>query len=181
MILVACKSRNTNNNTSIVDKTPSAEQNLKAQSLPFLDTVIQLKVFKAQRGFNVPIPNDKAKKAFYKYFKTQGILPRQDVKISQDGVNNKLCVDYDTIYQIKSEMYDGAVVSYWTGTPDLNGHCFQPSRAFIQATTTGYVLSNENFIHSDFAIDSSFGCYIYGYDYDCGGKGVVRRFRITLK
>src|SRR5436190_8010701 len=103
MILVACNSSDKNNNISSVNQTPSAEQNLKGQSLPFLDTVIHLKVLNDQYGFIVPIPNAKAKKAFYGYFKAKGILPRQNVKISQDGENNKLCVDYDTIYQIKGD------------------------------------------------------------------------------
>jgi hypothetical protein len=181
LIIAACTNSGKNNSDSAITQNPIKAESKKGELFPFLDTAIHLNVLKGQYGFNVPITDVKARNALYKYFEAKGMLRRQDMENSQDSVNNGMSIEYDTIYHIKGGKYGGAVVSYWIGPSDLNGHCFQPSKAFIQTTTDSHLVSNENFIPPNFALDSSSGSYIYGYDYDCGGRGVVRRFRIALE
>lgn len=181
VIFFACNNIDKPNDVTGISQKPIDPQISKNVPLPFLDTVIVLNVLRDQPQSEINITNRQAKKTVYKYFKEKGILSRVDFKLSLDNANNNLCVSYDTSYIVSTSSFCGAVVSYWIGPPDLNGHCFQPSKAFIQYTNRGHRISNENFILTNFAIDSTVGSYIYGQDYDCGGRGIIRQFKILLK
>jgi hypothetical protein len=100
---------------------------------------------------------------------------------TQKKSEGQLRIGYDTIYKIQTPGFSGAIISYWLGSIDLNGHCFQPQKAIIRHTRNGYKITDENFIPTNFPIDSTVVSNIYGYDYDCGGKGIVRHFNIALK
>ena len=177
----ACKNADRNSDATGVSKKPGGSQNLKAGTPEFLDTTIHLIVSKEKYSSNTKLTSSQSKQIVYHYFKQKGVLPKDEINSSKASLSNDLCITYDTIYRIATNAFQGAIASYWLGPPDLNGHCFQPSKAFIQATNHGYVVSNENFIPPNLAIDSSVGPYVYGYDYDCGGKGIVRRFKIKLE
>jgi hypothetical protein len=126
--------------------------------------------------------NDReAENLLYEYFLKKGIISRKELQIRSTIKMDKQTVDYDTIYKIQSARLSGAIISYWLGPVDLNGHCFQQSKAIILNTKKGYRFKYAGFIPTNFTIDSVKGTNIYGYEYECGGKGVLRQFRVTLR
>ena len=154
---------------------------LHVPSLPFLDKTITLLNIKDIVILGREVNKKEATDCFFKYFKAKGVYNNNDPKVSAVNETDKLCINYDTIYQIHTNKFSGAIISYWLGTCDLNGHCFQPAKSIILSTPKGMEIRNEGFIPSNFYIDSTVGSDIYGYEYDCGGKGIVRQFKLSLK
>jgi hypothetical protein len=146
---------------------------------PYLDTSITLTA--ANKSRNVNITNGDAKRFLYKHFESKGVRSRADFNAGSGLQQEKMCVEYDTIYNVTSPRFTGAIISYWLGVCDLNGHCFQPSKAIIYKTLKGYKLSDENFIPTNFIIDSAANSFVYGYDYECGRRGIVRQCKIRLR
>ena len=149
-------------------------------SLPFLDTVIMLAHADNSNFSNRNLNQLEAEKCLYSYFRSKGIFTRERQNKLKTN-NEQLIVDYDTIYRVRTAKFSGAVISYWLGPADLNGHCFQPRKAIIRHTLRGYKVTDENFIPISFSVDSVVTSNIYGYVYDCGGKGIVRHFKINLR
>ncbi|HRI20351.1 MAG TPA: hypothetical protein PLA68_05335 [Panacibacter sp.] len=177
----SCRQPGADNNTKNITRKDTSTESTEMAALPFLDTAIVIFGSGDQPIRNVKVTNRQAKTYLYKYFKRKDILPREEINAKTDNAGDRLCVSYDTVYNIHTKNNSGAIVSYWLGPADLNGHCFQPSKAVIQKINNEYTISNEDFIPSNFAIDSSSGSFLYGYDYDCGGGSILRGFRITLK
>lgn len=175
-----CKSPIENNSNTDFLKEASNES-LQISSLPFLDSSITLSNVKDIDIRNEEVTEKEAKDCLFKYFKPKGAMDRNIIKASAVNEDDKLCIDYDTIYQIHTTRFSGAVISYWLGACDLNGHCFQSAKSIILSTPNGMEIISEGFISSNFTIDSIVGSDIYGYEYDCGGKGIIRRFKLSLK
>jgi hypothetical protein len=183
LVFSACKLQTTESifQQLRIKKSPPAEQATKTVA-PSLDTTIVL--LPRSNRLNLPkkqITENEAEILLYQYFKRKGVLPQTELNHSQTGPDEKLIIRYDTIYKFRTKRLSGAVISYWLGPADLNGHCFQPSKAIILPVGGRYRVSYENFIPSNFAIDSSKGSSLYGYDYECGGRGVLKTFKITLQ
>jgi len=175
-----CKDQISSSSTSSVFKKSMIEQS-QVTALPYLDTTIALADIKDIDSDNRNLTEKEAEGFLYKYFRIKGVLNRSDFKVNALNDAERICVDYDTIYKIQTNKFSGAVISYWLGPCDLNGHCFQPTKAIIIATKNGYKISNEEFIPTNFAIDSTVKSNIYGYDYECGRRGVIRHFKVTLR
>ncbi|MEO6719596.1 MAG: hypothetical protein ABIN67_04480 [Ferruginibacter sp.] len=170
--------------TSLSTVTPIHTNDIQPQlnsQLPFLDTIIIISDQNSTLTVNKHINDKEAEKLLYDYFLKKGILSQKELQIRSTINMDMETINYDTIYEIHSSNLSGAVLSYWLGPVDLNGHCFQPSKAIILNTKKGYRIKNEGFIPTNFAIDSVKGTNIYGYDYECGGRGVLREFRVTLR
>jgi hypothetical protein len=181
LFFLACK-----NHSSVTDSPtkPTKEPGdtiLKTQDLPFLDTIIVLSGAKDLSITNKKLSEKEAQALLYKYFEKKGIRTRNDPKDTSLNSKDRLCVDYDTMYQIQTNKFSGAIVSYWLGPADLNGHCFRPGKAIILDTKEGFKFTNEGFIPKNFEIDSVIKSNIHGYDYDCGGRGIIRYLKVTLK
>lgn len=69
-----------------------------------------------------------AESLLYDYFAKKGILPKSIWYLKSTIQKGEVIVDYDTVYNIDSKNLSGAIVSYWLGPWDLNGHCFQPKK-----------------------------------------------------
>jgi len=180
VVFTCCKNRASVNITESKRKQSPAKDNFQTDSRPFLDTLIVLTQLNNSNFDNSSLTQKKAMACLYSFFKDKGILSRHE-QSKHKKYEERLCVDYDTIYEIQTRKFSGAVISYWLGTIDLNGHCFQPQKAIIRHTQNGYKITDQNFVSTNFAIDSTLVSNIYGFDYDCGGKGVLRHFNITLK
>lgn len=148
-------------------------------TLLYLDTSITVKA--ASEINNRNISQNEAERYLYKHFKKIGVINRSNYKADSLIYREIMCVQYDTSYSIKTNTFSGSIICYWLGVCDLNGHCFQPSKAIIVRTKNGFNISDENFIPTNFGIDSIRKEFIYGYDYECGGRGVVGQFRVQLK
>jgi hypothetical protein len=180
LILGACKNHTHINKvpTRPDDNTPTAIS--KNQTLPTLDTTIFISDLKEYSVSNKVLSEKEAQAQLYKYFAKKGVRTRNELK-STSNSKERLCIDYDTIYPIQTDRFSGAIISYWLGPADLNGHCFQPSKAVMFNTVKGYRISRQQFIPDNFAIDSVIKSNIYGYDYECGGRGIIRYFKVTLR
>jgi hypothetical protein len=180
LVCLSCKQQNTETTIPKKEKKNTVAEQKKEISSTFLDTTIVLQEFTRISSTRKKLTQEKAATILYKYFKARGVIPKSEFKPSIYSYD-QLCVSYDTIYNFKTSKLPGCIISYWLGPADLNGHCFQPSKAVILNTKTGYKLGHENFIPTNFAIDSIINSSIYGYDYECGGRGVLRNFKVTLK
>jgi hypothetical protein len=180
LVFVACK-----NHTGIIDS--SAKPNKESlteisadKNLSFLDTIIFLSGTKDSYKTSRTLSEKEAQTVLYKYFAKKGIKTRNELKDTSYS-KETLCVEYDTIYRVQTNRFSGAIISYWLGPTDLNERCFRPTAAIILNTKAGRKITNEEFIPSNYAIDSVIKSTIYGYDYECGGRGVIRYLKVTLK
>jgi hypothetical protein len=180
-LIVSCSSQPTDSMPKEITAKTIEGQLRQGPQLPFLDTIITVSDQNSLLRSAKPIKEREAEKLLYDAFKSKGILSRKELHIRSTISKEVKSVDYDTIYKIQCANLSGAVISYWLGPVDLNGHCFQPSKAIIQSTKKGYRIIKEDFIPTSFTIDSTKGTNIYGYEYECGGRGILRQFRITLR
>jgi hypothetical protein len=181
--IIACtsfKNKIVNSNSHTNNKNLLKEY-FNSDSLPLLDTIIILSGANNSYFNNKNLTKKEAETCLYKYFKSKGVITRDELKSELSESEERLCVYYDTIYKMHTNKFSGAIISYWLGPADLNGHCFQPSKAIIRNTKNGYKITDEEFISTNFAIDSTVKSSIYGYDYECGGRGIIRHFKVTLR
>jgi hypothetical protein len=165
--------------------TNGAKHNLKevqqsAQS-PLLDSVINLPTGNFDPNENTTVTQEEAERQLYSHFKRKGIFSRSEWQLKSTSSLKDQMVDFDTVYNLHSQQLSGAVISYWLGTVDRNGHCFQPQKALLLNTRSGYKVAKEQILPPDFIIDSVSEATVYGYEYECGGKGVIRQFRLSLR
>ncbi len=178
LTLVACKG----DRNSIASPT-SQDQKVeisKKQDLPFLDTTIFLSEIQNASIAEKGTSKNEAETLLYTYYKTRGVRSVNDSKPTSQTSKEELYVTFDKLYPFKSNYISGAVVSYWLGPRDLNGHCFQPRKAVILNTKDGIKFTNENFIPINFTLDSVVGTNIYGYEYECGGMGTIKHFQVRI-
>ncbi len=181
MVFTSCKNQISHSNLSNISKKSSDMRHHISDALPFLDTTIIITSINYPQISNRDIPEKEAEAFLYKYFKSKGVINRNELKGKLSNDEEKICVDYDTIYKIRTNKFSGAIISYWLGPAELNGHCFQPNKAIIIASSNRYRIVCEHFIPNSFSIDSCLTSNIYGYDYECGGRGILRHFKVTLK
>lgn len=165
---------------STTNESTNLAENKSQATLPLLDSTIRIQ--KINRSKHIDALSKKiAEDILYSYFDKKGIMSKATWQLKSSFYKNEVVVDYDTIYTLNSSTISGAIVSYWLGPGDLNGHCFQTSKALLLSSGKGYELVEENIIPSSYTIDSVRGNFIFGYDYECGGRGVLRQFKIELK
>lgn len=181
LALIGCKNQSSRNNPSNISQKSNNMQHHMNDALPFLDTTIILTSIKYSQISNRDISEKEAEAFLYKYFKSKGVINRNDLKGKLSNDEKKICVEYNTIHKIRTNKFSGAIISYWLGPAELNGHCFQPSKAIIIASNSRCKIGCEQFIPNSFTIDSCVTSDIYGYDYECGGRGTLRHFKVTLE
>jgi hypothetical protein len=174
----ACKNINSDSSHRVITKK-IIKKEIQAPAIPHLDTTISVRAISDINGSSMT--EGEAKAFLYKYFRRKEVVNRDNFTVSSLHFAGKMCVDYDTVYKIQCPKFSGSIISYWLGPCDLNGHCFQPSKAIIVKTKNGYKISDVDFIPTNFAIDSTKYSFIYGHEYDCGGRGLIRHFRIKLE
>lgn len=177
-IFVSCKNENTVSDKQIA--TPKSDKSFDAKdSLKVIDTTIILTNVPNSNGNCDLITEKEAEKFLYKFFKFKGALPRKEIK---DYSKNNLCIDYDTIYNLKSNKTCSAIIRYWLNPADLNGTCVQPNMAIISKTEKSFTITNEEFVNQDFVIDSiAENQMIYGYKYDCSEHKVLKNYKLKLE
>jgi hypothetical protein len=178
--VIGCKNDTTKKSTKINDSESAATKH-RASELPTFDTVIKISSHKNFKPGKNAISSEEAKAFLYKHFRQKGILPRNEYENLLRKGDKALIVTFNKSYPIASDKYVGAVLSFWIGPPDLNGLCYQPSKAFILHTANGYRILAENFIPKSYSIDSTKGNILFGYEFECGGRGMVRKIRAFLE
>ncbi|MFZ4741669.1 MAG: hypothetical protein ACOYLE_10950 [Bacteroidales bacterium] len=164
----------------------------KQDSIPFLDTIINLKNIKISSYKGRNLTNIIAKNILYKHFKRKGyFVETQFVNgypVNSDTLIEQVeCVYFDKIYKINlnNNKYSDAIISYWINLPYASSNCLQPKKAIIIDTDSGYKITNEDFIPENYYIDSVVKkenqSIIFGYEYDCNEHIAIRNLRIKLK
>jgi hypothetical protein len=161
------------------EQTIAVEHTIERRPYP-LDTTITLSLSDSW----LPIKNVTAKEAerhLYNYFRSKGIKSRFEFgELSNENAMDD-CVIYDTIYNFNTSRLSGAVVSYWLGPVGMSSSCFWPDKAIILNTADGYKVIKEQFISSQYIIDSSNKNFIYGSAYECQQEDRKQKFKITFK
>lgn len=167
-------------NTKSQEDTESLKNKISnSDNLKVIDTTIFLSKIQTSEDNCKKIEEKEAKRYLYKYFKALGALTRNEIK---DYSKEILCIDYDTIYNLKSNKNCIAIISYWLKPADLNGTCVQPSMAIISRSKKGLEITNKEFVNFDFGIDSiGNDQIIYGYKFDCSEHKILKKYRLKLE
>ncbi len=159
-------------------------------SLSVIDTAISIQI----PASNLPLTGltkAKAKSILYKHFISKGYLTDDLVAqrlVLNDTDADKLSVDFDTKYSDLFFITNGgrpfAIITYWLAPPLASGHCFQPHKAIITKTVSGYKITNEDFIPDRFSIkhitNTKGRIIIHATDYQCANHIDLRKLRIDL-
>ena len=156
----------------------------KQDSIPTLDTTIILSNITTSKYNGINLTENLAKKILFKHFKNKGdVLP--NMKFIPDSMQK--CIQYDTIYftDFNHNKYSDAIIEYTELLCGSSSHCWQQSKAIIIDSDDGYKIINEEFIPTNFCIDSvvtkNRNVIVFGYDYDCGDNKILRHYKLTLK
>lgn len=160
-----------------------------AAALPTFDTTMVVSGLEnsTYRGRN--LTETLAKKTLYRHFSGKGYFNEDnlpDMDKLTDADNDKRCVSFNKIFltDLNGNSSQDAIITYWVTPPYANGHCWQPHKSIILDTEKGYKITHEDFIPENFAIDSvrngNGQVTLYGYDYDCGKRKVLRNFRVKI-
>jgi len=155
------------------------------------DTIVILKNIKSSKYKGPNLTYNLAREVLYEHFKANGFWTPDDVsKYSPSNLPEKdyyrLCVNIRNVYYVNfnNNKYSDAIILYWLTPPFACGHCYQPHKAIIVDTDNGYSITNEEFIHDNFVIDSlasiDNSTILYCYDYNCSDNIELRKLRILL-
>lgn len=186
MILVSCD-----------DKTEQKEKNIytvhhlsDSNYIPTIETNIILNGIEKSNFKGVKLTDSIAKKILYTYFEDKGYYNSDNMsefdKLTE-AENDKLSVSFNEIYitELNGNKNEDAIISYWLTPLFASGHCWQPHKAILLDTDKGYKILNEDFISQSFAIDSvknnNGQVIIYGYEYDCGNRKVLKHIKAKIK
>ena len=179
--IMGCVTQQSNTEPEQLSKEQSQTPLDKEDEYSFLDTAIVVSDNGTLLMNDENLDSTNSEKILYDHFRNKDVLPRKELLIRSTIYTGEENVDYDTVYKIQSKELSVLVISYWQGPTDLNGHCFQPKKAIIQKTKNGIKITNEEFIPTSFAIDSTKSNFIYGHEFECVGRGNLRQFRIELR
>jgi hypothetical protein len=177
-----------NKGTGVLNICPAQERgNSNQDSVPRFDTTIILTKNGASNYHGIDLIDSLAKTVLYKHFKSKGYLVQEELKGDFSEENEKRsCVRFSKIYKVdlNNNSFTDAVIEYWLSPIYSSGHCWQPHKAIITDTDEGYKICNEEFVPTNFAIDSVsiFQSHptLFGYDYNCGEDRILRYFTLTL-
>ena len=154
-----------------------------------LDTTIFLSGINFSKYKGEKLKLELAEEILYQHYVGKGYFRSDKIpEIIKKEDDNKFGVYFDTTHlvNLNNNAFSDAIISFWLTPPGASGHCWQPHKAIISDTDKGYKITNEEFIPSNFQIDTIIDSkenkiVIFGYDYDCGNHKVVRVLKITLE
>jgi hypothetical protein len=128
-----------------------------------------------------------AANALHNYFKAKGFLIQSEInenlnlpRLSQNKGKN--VIEFVGVNWFSNEL---GVIYYYNAPVGAVGHCVQPHNAIISNSEKGLTISNEEFLPTNFCIDSvkiiDKKHIIYANDYDCFNNVVVKKYRIVIK
>lgn len=188
LLLASCNHRKDVKVTSSSEKALVPVE-ITNDTLITFDTTIILSDIPTSKNKSINLTDTLAKQILYAHFKKKGYytsenLPDLDRLTKRE--RTKLSVDYTSIFiaDFNNNSQNDAVITYWLTPPYANGHCWQPHKAIIVDTDNGYKITNEDFIPTNFAIDSikkvNDQLTLFGYDYDCANEKTLKRLKIRL-
>lgn len=190
-VLIFFSACNNNRNKSFytVKDTSLTYKESSVNQISILDTTVKLVGIKKSKYNNVELNDSIAKKTLYDHFMKRGFWTADNlpnVSNIQTGHEKKLCVEFASIYKVdlNNNNSSDAVITYWLTPPHAVGNSWQPHKAIIMDTDTGYTISNEEFIPCNYAIDSLIivnkQIIICGYKYEFDENKISKTLRIRL-
>ena len=180
------KQRRSDNNVKDSAVVNKAED---TNSLSTFDTTIFLSGISSSKYIGIDLNDSVAKNVLYNHFRLKGLLTSDNLpniaKLTKKDKAN-LSVEFTSIFKtnLNNNKYSDAVITYWLTPPYAIGHCWQPHKAIITDSDTGYQITNEEFIPDNYAVDSILTVKgqvtILGYDYDCGNNKTLKNFKVRL-
>ena len=180
------KQRRSDNNVKDSAVVNKAED---TNSLSTFDTTIFLSGISSSKYIGIDLNDSVAKNVLYNHFRLKGLLTSDNLpniaKLTKKDKAN-LSVEFLSIFKtnLNNNKYSDAVITYWLTPPYAIGHCWQPHKAIITDSDTGYQITNEEFIPDNYAVDSILTVKgqvtILGYDYDCGNNKTLKNFKVRL-
>jgi len=180
------KQRRSDNNvkdSAVVNKADDTN------SLSTLDTTIFLSGISSSKYIGIDLNDSVAKNVLYNHFRLKGLLTSDNLpniaKLTKKDKAN-LSVEFTSIFKtnLNNNKYSDAVITYWLTPPYAIGHCWQPHKAIITDSDTGYQITNEEFIPDNYAVDSILTVRgqvtIFGYDYDCGNNKTLKNLKVRI-
>lgn len=195
LLLASCQ--NINPATKITHKELPPKQTATIQvldtisappTLDTLDTTILIDKL-LPSSYNGPKLNKAlVQKVLKAQFKKKGYLvsPNEFDDLAQE-YHGEIEMTFDTFYNadINHNQFPDAIVAYWLAPPMSSGHCIQPQYAIIIDQGKKYVVTNEDFIPTNFPIDSVVSrknqTTIFAHDYECANFKILRYLHIHLK
>jgi hypothetical protein len=167
-------------------KETVATQIIKPETPIYKDTILNLKI-DANLDNKTILTDTIARQTLNKYFKSKGFMLQsevdEDLNISRLPQNkNKNVIAF---LELKSFNNQIGILSYFNAAQGAVGHCVQPHCAIISNSENGIAISNEDFLPTNFKIDSikiiDNKHIIYSNDYDCYNNKSLKKYRIELK
>ena len=188
ILFTSCQTKQRKSDNNVKDSAVVIKA-VDTNSLSTLDTTIFLSSISNSKYNGIDLNDSIAKNVLYNYFMKKGLLTSDNLpniaKLTKKDKAN-LSVEFTSIFKmnLNNNKYTDAVITYWLTPPYANGHCWQPHKAIITDTDTGYQITNEEFIPDNYAVDSistvKEQIIILGYDYDCANKKTLKNLKMRL-
>lgn len=188
ILFTSCQTKQRKSDNNVKDSAVVIKA-VDTNSLSTLDTTIFLSSISNSKYNGIDLNDSIAKNVLYNYFMKKGLLTSDNLpniaKLTKKDKAN-LSVEFTSIFKmnLNNNKYTDAVITYWLTPPYANGHCWQPHKAIITDTDTGYQITNEEFIPDNYAVDSistvKEQIIILGYDYDCANKKTLKNLKVRL-
>ncbi len=150
------------------------------------DTIVSIVTIHQIENQNL-ITNEIAVSTLNNYFKSKGFLIQseidQDLNIQRLPKNKgKQVIDFVEVKWFTNQL---GLISYFNLKPGEVGHCVQPHYALLSNAENGFAISNEEFLPTNFIIDSLKTIegkrIIYANNYDCHTHKVLKKYKIEIK
>ena len=188
ILFTSCQTKQRRSDNNVKDSAEVIKA-VDTNSLSTLDTTIFLSSISNSKYNGIDLNDSIAKNVLYNYFRKKGLLTSDKLpniaKLTKKDKAN-LSVEFTSIFKmnLNNNKYTDAVITYWLTPPYANGHCWQPHKAIITDTDTGYQITNEEFIPDNYAVDSistvKEQITILGYDYDCANNKTLKNLKVRL-
>ncbi len=189
LLLTSCGNKRTSQPKNTSDHFSGANKRSDTDTLYSLDTTIMIQDIPISTYQGDELNDSIAKAILFSYYKKKGYANSENLSHQGRHVDIKddeLVIDYDKIFvaDINDNRRTDAIITFWMSPSHASGHCWQTHKALIVDTDHGYEITNEEFIPTNFTIDSvvkSNGrLTLFGYDYDCENHKTLQLLQITL-
>lgn len=191
LAFVRCRNRSAIEKNVVGTQEIISSENIvedKTDEYETLDTTIFISGIKTSNYNGDKLTLEIAEEILYQHYVKKGYFRSDEIpEIIKKEDDDKFAVYFDTTHLINlnNSKFSDAIISFWLTPPGASGHCWQPHKAIISDTDKGYKISNEEFIPTNFSIDSIVNQnnkrVIYGYDYDCVNHKVLRNLRLVIE
>ncbi|AEE49648.1 hypothetical protein [Haliscomenobacter hydrossis] len=177
-------------NWSCSSKQPPSDVEIRGNEsrdtllIPVIDTTLHVGNLIPSNYRGDTLSSALAEQIVYQYFRKKGYWTQEEVPaLLLEGDTIKDVVDFLRLHKIdiNHNEYTDAIVEYYLAAPMASGHCIQPHKALLIDSNQGYQVEHEDFIPTDYGIDSVSKNIAFGYDYECANHFVRKYLHITIK